>query len=113
MVGTVIVGVFLALMFLVSFSEWFFHLAVGVEELMPSGLDYYSRLAKWGLVGLLFMAMVFWILSMVYECPKGEKREGIFGYMDCTVYWEVRARSEGRDVGVLMEEVTKGVDQLN
>jgi len=103
MAGTIIVGVILALMFLVAFSEWFFHLASGVNELIPSGFQFYTRLFRWILMAFLFMAMVFWTLSMVYECPRGNKRKGVFALMDCTVYWEIRARLVGVPASTLQE----------
>ena len=113
MAGTIIVGVILALMFLVAFSEWFFHLTSSVNQLIPSGFGFYSRLIKWSLGGLFFMAMVFWVLSMAYECPKGDRREGAFTVMDCTVYWEVRGLIAGSSAAAIKEQVIDGSDQFD
>lgn len=92
MTSTIALGVILALVFLVSFTEWFYHLIVGVNQLIPSGYGFYFNVAKFTAGGVSFMAMVFWSLSMVYECPK-ETREGIFTYLDCTVYDKMAART--------------------
>ena len=94
MSGTIIVGIILSITFLVSFSEWFYHLVVGVNELIPYGYGFYFNIFKFSAGGLSFMALVFWTLSMVYECPK-PNREGIFEYMDCRVYYQAKARSQG------------------
>lgn len=94
MSGVTIVGVILAVVFLVSFSEWFYHLVKGANELIPSGYGFYFNVFKFMAGGLSFMAVVFWSLSMVYECPK-PNREGIFEYMDCRVYYQAKARTQG------------------
>lgn len=113
MTGTIIVGVILALMFLVAFSEWFFHLATGVNELIPSGFNYYFRLAKWIGGAALLMTMVFVSLSVVYECPKGGDREGLFALIDCTAYWEVRGRMVGVSGSTLEQEVLDSRNQFD
>lgn len=109
MAGSVFLGVVLAIMFLAAFSEWFVHLATGVYELIPSGYQFYSQIVSWLVISAVFMAVVFFILAVVYECPRGEKREGVFALMDCSVYWQIREKWGG----LAFDEVSKGVNTLN
>jgi hypothetical protein len=83
----VIVGVIIALMFLVSFTTWFFHLFAGVDALAGGGPTRGFKLVTWTFWGLLFMGSIFWGNAMINECPTPEElREGVFVYLDCTVY---------------------------
>ena len=109
MAGSVFFGVILAIMFLAAFSEWFVHLVMGVYELIPSGYQFYSQIVSWLIISVVFMAVVFFTLAVVYECPKGEKREGVFALMDCSVYWRLR---EGWG-GLVFDKVGKGINTSN
>lgn len=105
MIGTVIVGVIISLMFLVSFSEWFYHLVIGIDELLVKDLYIYYRISLWVGGGILFMAIVFWSLAMVKECPMMREKEGVFKYLNCSAYWQVRSRFEGVSSETIQERI--------
>lgn len=88
---TVVVGVIIALMFLTAFTEWFYHLIAGANALIVEDSFVGFRIFKMGMSSVLFMAALLWVLAMFYECPTPEEeREGIFAYMDCTLYGWVK-----------------------
>lgn len=112
MTGAVVVGVIIAVMFLVSFTEWFYHLALGLNEAVVRDVFWAYRIGTWVVGGLLFMGAVFWVLALNTECPLLEKdKPGIFKYMDCDVYWQVRGVIEGKSVSVLLEEAAGQLEQ--
>lgn len=107
MIATIIVGVLIALMFLVSFSEWFYHVAAGIDSLLVKDLYVYYRLSLWIGGSLLFMAIVFWTLAMVKECPTLSEKKGVFRYLNCQAYWEVRGSLEGRNAESIKQEILR------
>lgn len=93
---TIVVGVIISLMFLVSFTEWFYHLASGMDALIVSDSFEGYNIMKLGISSMLFMVFVFWIVATFYECPTPEEeREGLFAYMDCTIYSKVKSSPLG------------------
>mgnify|MGYP001559088882 FL=1 len=114
MTGTIVVGVILSLMFLVSFTEWFYHIAAGVNEVIPSGALFYPSLIRMVVFSVLFIGIVLLVLSLAYECPKGDdEREGFFAYLDCTLYWQIRAKMAGVSVLTIQEQVLEARKELN
>lgn len=84
---TVVVGIIIAIMFLTSFTEWFYHLIAGTNALIAEDSFVGYSIFRFGLSGMLFIVGMFWILAMFYECPTPEEdREGVFVYMDCSLY---------------------------
>lgn len=96
---TVITGVIIALMFLVSFSQWFYELVSGFHAAITQDLYVAYRTGVWVTGGIVFMIAVFWVLAMVQECPDltGDK-PGVFAYMDCRVYWQVNKLLTGQQI---------------
>ncbi len=96
---TVVTGIIIALMFLVSFSQWFYELISGLNGIIVEDIYVVYRTIAWGLGSILFMGAVFWILAIVKECPdlSGE-RPGIFAYMDCRLYWQGRKLVTGQSI---------------
>ncbi len=114
MTGTIVVGVIISLMFLVSFTEWFYHIAAGVNEVAVRDLFFFYRIGGWIVGGILFIGGVFWILALTNECPVvGRERVGIFRYLNCDVYWEMRSFVEGKSVPLLMEEAANKSPKLD
>lgn len=108
MTGTIVVGVVIALMFLVSFTQWFYHLAVGLDNIIVRDVYASYRIGGWILGGVVFVAGVFWVLSLVNECPTvDEEKEGIFAYLNCDVYWEGKSLLANERVSVLKEEAAE------
>jgi hypothetical protein len=83
----VVVGVIIALMFLVAFTNWFYHIFAGINALIVEDLFVGYRIFGWGVGALLLMGGIFWINALIQECPTPEEdREGIFTLLDCRVY---------------------------
>ncbi len=114
MTGTIIVGVIIALMFLVSFTEWFYHLLVGVNETLVKDVFLAYRIGSYIVMSLIFMVGVFWILSLNSECPLMEKEKpGIFRYMNCDGYWEARSGVERKPASGLSQEAIDKATERN
>lgn len=94
---TVITGVIIALMFLVSFSQWFYELIAGFNAAVTRDIYVAYRTSLWVVGGILFMIGVFWVLAIVQECPdlNGDK-PGVFAFMDCRVYWQANKLLTGQ-----------------
>lgn len=114
MTGTIVVGVIITLMFLVSFTEWFYHVVVGFNEVALRDIFFSYRIAAWVIAGVTFMGGTFWTLALTNECPLLEKeRPGVFKYMNCDVYWEMRSFVERKPPSVLLEEAADKEAELN
>ncbi len=90
MTGSIILGVLVALMFLVSFTEWFYHIVVGLDIVLIRDLYTAYRASGWVVGGLAFMAGIFWMLATVNECPGEGPKVGIFKYLNCGPYLQAR-----------------------
>lgn len=89
----IVVGVILAIIFLVAFSEWFYGLIGGVKSLVLDDVLYYYRIAGVSFLSILFMTGVFMAIAYINECPN-EKREGLFTGLSCEKYMSIRASME-------------------
>ena len=89
----VIVGVILAVMFLGVFSEWFYHLAQGVREVVLDDVYFNYRILGASLVSILIVVVAFVGIATVNEC-KEDEREGIFASLKCEEYLSLRASTE-------------------
>jgi hypothetical protein len=103
--GSILVGVIIALMFLASFTEWFYHVILGVNETVIKDIFFNYRIGVWIAMGVSFFVGMFWLLSMTQECPLvDQEKVGIFKYMNCDVYWQARSLFEGKPVSLLLKE---------
>lgn len=87
----VAVGVTLSVIFLVVFSEWFYHTFVGWKEVV---LD--DRLFKLRIAGATIFSMLIFFASfigMAYytKCPSAE-RSGFFENLNCEEYEKIMDR---------------------
>lgn len=89
----VVVGLLLALMFVVSFSSWFYNLVSGAKRLVLDDEFFGYRIAGTTIASLVFMFIVFIGIATVSEC-KNEKREGIFSSLKCEEYLSVRSSTK-------------------
>jgi len=85
----VVVGVLVAIIFLVSFSEWFYGISSGLKSLVLDDVFYTYRLIGVSLVSIVFMAGVFLAIATMNECPN-EQREGIFAGLRCEEYLSIK-----------------------
>jgi hypothetical protein len=89
----VIVGIILALIFLVSFSEWFYNLVSGARQLVLDDQFFGYRIVGTTIVSIAFMVVVFFGIATVSEC-KNEKREGLFASLRCDEYLSIRSSTK-------------------
>lgn len=89
----VIVGVLVALIFLVAFSEWFYHMIIGWNELVIDDVYFRYRIVGVSLFSFFIMGSTFFIMALVNECPN-KQREGIFAGLRCDEYNKIRTTTE-------------------
>jgi|CXWL01.1.fsa_nt_gi hypothetical protein len=101
----VVVGIILSVMFLVTLSGWFYNFATGMREAVLDDKFFNLRIVWASLVSVAFFVGVFFIISIVNECPN-EKREGIFAGLNCEEYSKLKASTN-----LLFKPNNKAVDQ--
>ncbi len=89
----VIVGVIIAIMFLVTFSGWFYNYALGMEELVLDDKFFSYRIVAASLASAVFFVVVFFAISIVNQCPNQE-RVGIFAGLKCEQYLKLKASAD-------------------
>ena len=90
------VGVVLAIIMMVVFSEWFFHAFVGWREIILDDVFYGYRIAGASLLSLLVIGSTFMVMAYVTECPN-EIREGVFERLNCEQYKKIRVGLGGKE----------------
>lgn len=91
----VIVGLLVAVMFLVAFSQWFYNIISGWREIIVDDLYVIYRIAGATIVSMAVMFAGFWVIATINECDRPlEEREGIFKKLKCEEYWEIRTGTE-------------------
>lgn len=85
----VVVGVCLSIIFLIVFSEWFYHNFLGWHEIVLDDRLYKLRI----FVATIFSAGIFFasFVGMAYitKCP-GEERQGVFEKLNCEEYNKIK-----------------------
>ena len=87
------VGVLISIIFLVSFSEWFYHLVRGWGEIIVDDVYYGYRILGVSLFSILIISMTFFGMALINECPN-EEREGAFARLRCEEYLKIKAGTE-------------------
>ena len=89
----VVVGIIVALIFLIAFSEWFYHLVIGWNEFVLDDMYFKYRMIGVSLLSIVIMSGTFYGLALFYECPN-EDREGVFAKLNCEDYAKIKAGTE-------------------
>lgn len=89
----VIVGVILAVIFIVAFSGWFFHLASGLNALVLDDIYFKYRIFAASLLSIAVITATFIGMAYALECPN-EKREGLFDALNCADYRNIKTGTE-------------------
>jgi hypothetical protein len=84
----VIVGIVVAIIFLVAFSEWFYHIAAGLDAFVLDDVYFRYRIVGVSLLSMLVMSGTFYGMALVNECPN-EVREGLFAKLNCEEYSKI------------------------
>ena len=89
----VIVGVAVAIIFLVAFSGWFYHLIVGWKGFVLDDIIFRYRIVGVSLLSFLVMGGTFYGIALINECPN-EEREGVFAGLSCKEYNKIKVSAE-------------------
>lgn len=89
----VIVGITLAIIFLVAFSEWFFHLVQGWGEIVLDDVYFRYRVIGVTIFSIVIFTSTFFSMALITECPNQE-REGVFARLRCDEYLKIKAGTD-------------------
>ncbi len=89
----VVVGLLLAIIFLVVFSEWFYHTFIGWREVVIDDRLYKLRIFGASVVSVLVFLGSFLGVAYITKCPS-EEREGIFEKLNCDEYNKIKTTAE-------------------
>lgn len=89
----VAVGVIVAIIFLVAFSEWFYHLVAGWKEIVVDDVYFKYRILGVSVFSIIVISSSFFGMALITECPN-EEREGVFARLRCDEYLKIKAGTE-------------------
>lgn len=89
----VVVGIVVAVIFLVAFSGWFYHLVTGWGEFVLDDVYFRYRIIGVSLISILVMSGTFYGIALINECPN-ENRVGIFAGLNCEQYTKIKVGTE-------------------
>lgn len=89
----VIVGIVVAILFLIAFSEWFYHLVAGWGEYVLDDVYFRYRILGVSLLSIMVMTGTFYGMALINECPN-EVREGLFAKLNCEEYTKITVGAE-------------------
>lgn len=87
----VAVGVLVAIIFLIVFSEWFYHTFIGWKEVIIDDMMFKFRIFGATILSLLIISASFWGAAYISKCPS-EQREGVFEKLNCEEYKKIKVR---------------------
>ena len=100
----VVIGIVMAVIFLIAFSGWFYHLVEGWREFVLDDIFFGYRIAGVSLLSFLIMGGTFYGIAYFKECPN-EERVGIFAKLNCKDYEKIMAGTDA-----LMMKAEKSVE---
>ncbi|MBI3954767.1 hypothetical protein HY333_01850 [Candidatus Collierbacteria bacterium] len=89
----VTVGVILAVMFLITFTGWFYNLVQGLRELLIDDMFFFYRVAGASVISILIFVASFMGIATIREC-RSEEREGFFKALKCEEYLRIKSAAE-------------------
>ena len=89
----VVVGILVAVIFLVAFSEWFYHLVKGWREIVIDDAFFKYRIVGVSIFSMFIIGSSFFGMALITECPN-EVREGILAKLRCEEYLKIKAGTE-------------------
>ena len=87
------VGIVVAIIFLVAFSEWFFHLVKGWGQIVIDDVFFKYRIVGVSIFSMVIISSTFFGMAIITECPN-EVREGVFAKLRCDEYLRIKAGTE-------------------
>lgn len=89
----VVVGVLIAVILLVTFSGWFFHLSAGWGQIIVDDVYFKYRILGATVISGLIVTATFFGIAYAIECPAGET-DGVTRGMNCGQYRKIRTTAE-------------------
>lgn len=89
----VIIGVLLAIISLVVFSEWFYHTALGWHEVVLDDSYFKYRVLGATLFSLFVIGSTVIVMAYTTEC-KNDDREGVLARLNCEEYQKITTAFE-------------------
>lgn len=89
----IVVGVIVAVIFLVAFSQWFYHLIIGWQDFVLDDVYFKYRIAGVSLLSIILMSGTFYGIALINECPN-EERQGVFAILNCEEYSKIKVEAE-------------------
>ena len=90
----VIVGVIVAVILLISFSGWFYHLVEGWNEIVLDDVYFWYRIAGATFFSIVIMSVTFLGLAYTNECPN-ENKTALAAHLNCEAYASIKTSAEG------------------
>lgn len=87
------VGILVAVIFLIAFSEWFYNLIIGWREYVLDDIYFRYRIVGVSLLSMMIISGTFFGMALVNECPN-EERVGLFAKLDCEEYEKIVVGAE-------------------
>jgi hypothetical protein len=87
------VGVVVAIIFLVAFSEWFYHMVQGWGQIVIDDVYFKYRIVGVTVFSFVIISMTFFGMAIITECPN-EQREGVFAGLRCEEYLKIKAGTD-------------------
>lgn len=89
----VVVGILIAIIFLIAFTEWAYHMFQGISELMVDDIYFKYRIFGVTSMSIFLMTATFFMMAFITECPN-EVREGVFARLRCEEYMQIKVGTE-------------------
>lgn len=89
----VVVGIIVAIIFLIAFTEWAYHMFQGINELLVDDIYFKYRIIGMTSLSIFLMSATFIVMAFVTECPN-EVREGVFARLRCEEYMQIKVGTE-------------------
>lgn len=93
----VAVGVVIAIMFLVAFSGWFFHLFEGWKEYSLDDKYFGYRIGSATFLSMVVIFITFIAMATIYKCPGKQSTTGmkLLSGINCEAYYKLDTSLEG------------------
>lgn len=88
----VAVGVLVAIIFLIAFSEWFYFTLSGWNQVIIDDRLYKYRVFGASVISVMIIFATFWGAALVTKCTETE-RQGLFSKLNCEEYRQIVVKS--------------------
>lgn len=89
----VAVGVLIAVILLIAFSGWFYHLIEGWNEYVLDDAYFWYRIGGATFFSFTIMTLTFFGMAYASECPS-EHKSGLGERLNCEAYTKIKTSAE-------------------